>query len=95
MERKTHKLPLNTCTWAKEHTRLTLHTWDREKSKKNQVAWPRPHTWRSQIHLPLSFLQKCWRIKLVSTYDPQAYGPTPFSPRDSQGSCQSAEQGDC
>jgi hypothetical protein len=35
------------------------------------------------------------RIKLVSTYDPQAYGPTPFSPRDSQGSCQSAEQGDC
>jgi hypothetical protein len=36
----------------------------------------------------------CWRIKDVSTYDPQAYGPTPFSPRDSQGSCQSAEQGD-
>jgi hypothetical protein len=36
----------------------------------------------------------CGRIKLVSTYDPQAYGPTPFSPRDSQGSCQSAEQGD-
>jgi hypothetical protein len=30
----------------------------------------------------------------VSTYDPQVYGPTPFSPRDSQGSCQSAEQGD-
>jgi hypothetical protein len=24
----------------------------------------------------------CWRIKLVSTYDPQAYGPTPFSPRE-------------
>jgi hypothetical protein len=36
----------------------------------------------------------CWRIKDVSTYDPQAYRPTPFSPRDSQGSCQSAEQGD-
>jgi hypothetical protein len=35
-----------------------------------------------------------WRIKFVSTYDPQAYGPTPFSPRDSLGSCQSAEQGD-
>jgi hypothetical protein len=35
----------------------------------------------------------CWRIKHVSTYDPQAYEPTPFSPRDSQGSCQSAEQG--
>jgi hypothetical protein len=29
-----------------------------------------------------------------ATYDLQAYGPTPFSPRDSQGSCQSAEQGD-
>jgi hypothetical protein len=24
---------------------------------------------------------KCWRIKLVSTYDSQAYGSTPFSPR--------------
>jgi hypothetical protein len=36
----------------------------------------------------------CWRIKDVSTYDLQAYGPTPFSPRDSQGSCQSEEQGD-
>jgi hypothetical protein len=36
----------------------------------------------------------CWRIKDVSLYDPQAYGPTPFSPRDSQGSCQSEEQGD-
>jgi hypothetical protein len=36
----------------------------------------------------------CWRIKDVSTYDPQEYGPKPFSPRDSQGSCQSAEQGD-
>jgi hypothetical protein len=30
----------------------------------------------------------------VSTYNPQAYGPTPFSPRDSLGSCQSAEQMD-
>jgi hypothetical protein len=38
--------------------------------------------------------ESCWRIKLISTYDPQAYGPIPFSPRDSQGSCQSAEQGD-
>jgi hypothetical protein len=28
------------------------------------------------------------------TYDPQAYGPTPFSPRDYQGSCQSADEGD-
>jgi hypothetical protein len=36
----------------------------------------------------------CWRIKNVSLYDPQVYGPTPFSPRDSQGSCQSTEQGD-
>jgi hypothetical protein len=25
-EHKTHKLPLNTCTRAKEHTKLTLHT---------------------------------------------------------------------
>jgi hypothetical protein len=25
-ERKTHKLPLNTCTRVKEHTKLTLHT---------------------------------------------------------------------
>jgi hypothetical protein len=25
-ERKTHKLPLNTRTRAKEHTKLTLHT---------------------------------------------------------------------
>jgi hypothetical protein len=40
-------------------------------------------------------LYTCWRIKLVSTYNPQAYGPTTLSPRDSQGSCQSAEQGDC
>jgi hypothetical protein len=32
--------------------------------------------------------------KILSTYDPQAYEPTPFSPPDSQGSCQSAEQGD-
>jgi hypothetical protein len=36
----------------------------------------------------------CWRIKDLSTYDPQAYERTPFSPRDSQGSCQSMEQGD-
>jgi hypothetical protein len=35
-----------------------------------------------------------WRIKDVSTYNPQAYGPTPFSPRDSLGSCQCMEQGD-
>jgi hypothetical protein len=33
-------------------------------------------------------------VKDVSTYDLQVYGPTPFSPRDSQSSCQSAEQGD-
>jgi hypothetical protein len=25
-EHKTHKLPLNACTRAKEHTKLTLHT---------------------------------------------------------------------
>jgi hypothetical protein len=39
-------------------------------------------------------LGQCWRIKDVSLYDPQAYEPTPFSPWDSQGSWQSAEQGD-
>jgi hypothetical protein len=45
---------------------------------------------------PAMALEKgaCWWIKDVSTYDPQAYGPTPFSPRDSQGSYQSTEQGD-
>jgi hypothetical protein len=37
-EHKTHKLPLNSCIKAKEHTKLTLHTWDRAKSKINQVA---------------------------------------------------------
>jgi hypothetical protein len=37
-EHKTHKLPLNSCIMAKEHTKLTLHTCDRAKSKKNQVA---------------------------------------------------------
>jgi hypothetical protein len=26
-------------------------------------------------------LETCGRIKLISTYDPQAYRPTPFSPR--------------
>jgi hypothetical protein len=36
----------------------------------------------------------CWQLKHVTTFDPQAYGPTPFSPRgDPQGSCQSIEQG--
>jgi hypothetical protein len=33
----------------------------------------------------------CWQIKDVSLYDPQAYGPTPLSPRDSQGSGQSGD----
>jgi hypothetical protein len=38
----------------------------------------------------------CWWLKHVTTFDPQAYSSTPFSPQgDSQGSCQSAEQGDC
>jgi hypothetical protein len=32
-ERKTHKLPLNTCTRAKKHTKLTLHTRDSEGAK--------------------------------------------------------------
>jgi hypothetical protein len=33
--------------------------------------------------------------KLVSTYDPQAYGSTSFHHGDSLGYYQSAEQGDC
>jgi hypothetical protein len=37
-ECKIHKLPLNSCIKAKEHTKLTLHTCDRAKSKKDQVA---------------------------------------------------------
>jgi hypothetical protein len=41
-----------------------------------------------------SKVNTCWRIKDVSTYDQQAYGPTPFSPRNSQGSFQFMEQGD-
>jgi hypothetical protein len=46
-------------------------------------------------HRVCGFLN-CWRLKHVTTFDPQAYGPTHFSPRgDPQGSCQSAEQGDC
>jgi hypothetical protein len=36
-EHKTHKLPLNTCTRAKEHTKLILHTGDREGAK--QTKW--------------------------------------------------------
>jgi hypothetical protein len=31
-EHKTHKLPLNTCTRAKEPTKLTLNTCDKAKS---------------------------------------------------------------
>jgi hypothetical protein len=81
-EHKTHKLPLNSCIKAKEHTKLTLHTWDREKSKKNQVAWPRPHTWRSQIPLPLSFLQKSLILvhhprKWCTSMSPPGYEATP------------------
>jgi hypothetical protein len=56
---------------------------------ERERSW-RPKGCRGKIHMQ----GVCWRIKLVSTYDPQAYGPTPFSPWDSQGSCQSAEQGD-
>jgi hypothetical protein len=37
-EHKTHKLPLNTCTRAKEHTKHTLDTCDKVKIKKDQVA---------------------------------------------------------
>jgi hypothetical protein len=33
------------------------------------------------IWMSLSAFASCWRIKLVCTYDPQAYEPTPSSPR--------------
>jgi hypothetical protein len=33
-----------------------------------------------------NLLSCCWRIKDISTYDLQAYEPTPFSPRYSLGS---------
>jgi hypothetical protein len=40
-------------------------------------------------------LEHCWRLKHVTTFDPQAYGLAHFSPwGDPQGSCQSVEQGD-
>jgi phage/plasmid-associated DNA primase len=68
-EAQTHKLPLNTCTRDKEHTKLTLSTHDRAKSTTNQVAWPRPHSWRSQIHLPLSFLQ----MSLIFVHHPRKW----------------------
>jgi hypothetical protein len=37
---KTHKLPLNTCNRAKEHTKLTLGTHDRAKSTLSAHAPP-------------------------------------------------------
>jgi hypothetical protein len=40
-KRKTHKLPLNTCTRAKEHTKLTLSTNDIEKSTLSTQAPPK------------------------------------------------------
>jgi hypothetical protein len=61
---------------------------------------PRLKTMKSQRrrrgvpNAEVGIVTQCWRIKDVSTYNLQAYGPTPFSPWDSQGSCQSAEQGD-
>jgi hypothetical protein len=65
-----------------------------------QTWWPRLHEgtsappsdpWGSSLTLRS---RGCWWIKLISTYDPQAYRPTPFSPQDSLGSCQSAEKRD-
>jgi hypothetical protein len=35
---------------------------------------------RGQARRARTRARHCWRIKDVSTYDPQAYGPTPFSP---------------
>jgi hypothetical protein len=92
-ECKTHKLPLFSCIKAKEHTKLTLHTWDGENSIMNQVVWPRPHTWRSQIHLPLSFLQKSLILvhhprKWCTSMSPPGYKvgePPPLSTKCSPG----------
>jgi hypothetical protein len=64
-------------------------------SAQSEHEWHSTHKRGSYIALlQKKAIHKCWQIKDVSTYDPQAYRPTPFSPRDSQGSCQSAEQGD-
>jgi hypothetical protein len=38
---RTHKLPQNTCTRAKEHTKLTLSTHDRAKSTLSTHAPPK------------------------------------------------------
>jgi hypothetical protein len=59
----------------------------------NQVAWPRPHTWRSQIHLPLSFLQKSLILvhhprKWCTSMSPPGYEagePPPISTKCSLG----------
>ena len=40
-ENKTHKLRLNTCIRAKEHTKLTLSTHDRAKSTLSTQAPPK------------------------------------------------------
>jgi hypothetical protein len=57
------------------------------------VAWLRPHTWRSQIHLPLSFLQKSlilvhhprkWRTSM-SPLGYEAEEPPPISTKCSPG----------
>jgi hypothetical protein len=37
-EHKTYKLPLNTCTRAREHTKLTLSTHDKAKSTLSTQA---------------------------------------------------------
>jgi hypothetical protein len=53
-EHKTHKLPLNTCTRAKEHTKPTLDTCDKAKIKRDWVAWRKPHNSKSPNYLPWS-----------------------------------------
>jgi hypothetical protein len=57
-EHKTHKLPLNTCTRTKEHTKLTLDTCEKAKNKRDQVAWRKPHNSKSPNYLP-------WSLALV------------------------------
>ena len=60
-ENKTHKLRLNTCTRAKEHTKLTLSTHDRVKSTLVSVVtlvWKLPmlRPAMARFHLSVSTL---------------------------------------
>jgi hypothetical protein len=55
---------------------------DPVKKETNDLPMVRfPKGWLIQRNQPQTKETRYWRIKLVSTYDPQASGPTPFSPR--------------